>query len=144
MSRMRYPLLMLLILVSGACFGHAQLSVIATSPKQAGQRAIVKLTLKNTFTEKIESARATVFLMDDQGKMIGQGTRWVIGGTKDRPALKPDKETTFNLVVERRTSKGERQAPAQLNAKVVFTRLVLEGGKSVDPNKNVQIQQRGD
>lgn len=132
----------ILILLMGVMAAQAQLAITVSPVKVAGQKAIVQLSLKNTFTEKIESARATVFLMDGEGKMVGQATRWVIGGTKDRPALKPDNETKFNLVVERRASKGEGQtAPAQLKAKIAFTRLVLEGGKSVDPNRNAQIQQ---
>lgn len=131
-------MLMLLLVAWNA---QAQLAVTVSPVKVTGQKAIVPLAMKNTFTEKVESARATVFLVDDQGKVIGQATRWVIGGTKDRPALEPGKETTFHLVVERRASKAGGQAVPQLKAKVAFTRLVLQGGKSVDPNKSVQIQQ---
>jgi hypothetical protein len=45
------------------------------------------LELKNTFTNNIESARAVVFLLDDQGKMVGQAAHWIIGGTKAKPGL---------------------------------------------------------
>ena len=47
--------------------------------KQVGTRVVVKLTLKNTFKERIESARATLFLLNDGGKVVGQATHWVIG-----------------------------------------------------------------
>jgi hypothetical protein len=80
----------------------------------------------------VESARAQVFLINDQGKVVGQAARWVIGGTKDKPALSPDKETTFNFVVQ--TDKPFKKS------KVSFTRVVLEGGKLADVNKEVQIQ----
>ena len=53
---------------------HASLSVKLDKPKTTGNKAVVKLTMKNTFTENIEGARATVFLIGDQDKIIGQRT----------------------------------------------------------------------
>src|SRR5882724_4977164 len=70
---------------------NAQLAVTVSPPRIIGQKAIVPLALKNGFTEKIESARAAVFLFDEQGKMAGQATRWVIGGSKEIPGLAPGK-----------------------------------------------------
>lgn len=55
--------------------------------KSGWSKAVVPLALKNNLFEKIESARAVVFLLDDKGKMIAQGTRWVIGGSEDKPGL---------------------------------------------------------
>ena len=110
---------------------QAAFNVKVFEPKQVGQKAVIKLTMKNTFTEKIESARAQVFLLDDKGKVVGQVTKWVIGGTKDKPALTADAETTFNFGVS-------MDKPFTTN-KVTFTRLILEGGKVVDVNQNVQI-----
>ena len=81
-------LLSALLLVAGAA--HAALTVKVDKPKQVGNKAVIKLTMKNTFTEKIESARAQIFLLDDNGKVVGQAVRWVIGGTKDKPALVPE------------------------------------------------------
>jgi hypothetical protein len=109
----------------------AALTVKVAEPKQVGKKAVVKLTMKNTFAEKIESARAQIFLLDDRGKVVGQAVRWVIGGTRDKPALAPDAETTFNFVVS-------SDKPFTTN-KVTFTRLILDGGKVVDANQNVQI-----
>ena len=110
----------------------ADLTVKVDEPKQVGKKAVFKLTMKNTFAEKIESARAQVFLLDENGKVVGQAAHWVIGGTKEKPALSPDRETTFNFVVG--TGK-----PFTKN-KVSFSRVVLEGGKLADVNKEVQIQ----
>jgi hypothetical protein len=87
----------------------------------AGQKTVIRLTMKNTFTEKSESARAQVLLINDKGNVVGHAVRWVIGGTKDKPALAPDAEITFDFVVE--TDK-----PFTTN-KVSFTRVILEGGK---------------
>jgi hypothetical protein len=120
-----------LLLAAGAA--DAALTVKMDKPQQVGKKAVIKLTMKNTFTEKIESARAQVFLLDENGRMVGQASRWVIGGTKDKPALAPDTETNFNFVVS-------SDKPFITN-KVTFTRLILEGGKVVDVNQNVQMQQ---
>ncbi len=111
----------------------AQLQVKVHEPKQTGSKVVIKLGMQNTFAENIESARATIFLFDDQGKMAGQATQWVIGGTKERPALAPGKETTFNFVITTDKPFKERR--------VTFTRIILEGGKSVDPTKNVVLVQ---
>jgi hypothetical protein len=125
-------LLSVLILFFSATIARANLVVTVNEPKTTGTKAVIRLELKNTFTEKIESARAVVFLLDDQGKVVGQMTRWVIGGTKDKPSLAPDAKTTFNFVVP--TDKVFTET------KVNFNRVVLEGGKSVDPHKGVEIQ----
>src|SRR5229473_2669774 len=77
----------------------AQLAVTVSSVKITGQKAVVPFVMKNKFAEKVESARAVCFLLDEQGKVVGQMTRWVIGGTKDKPGLAADAKTTFNFVV---------------------------------------------
>jgi hypothetical protein len=109
----------------------AQLTVTVSPPKTVGQKAVIKLAMKNTFTEKIESARAQVFLLDDQGRVVGRAARWVIGGTKDKPPLAPDAETTFNFVVDADTPFA--------TSSVTFTRLILEDGKLADVKKEVTI-----
>jgi hypothetical protein len=81
---------------------------------------------------KIDSARAVMFLLDDQGKVVGQATRWVIGGTKDKPPLAPDAKTTYNFVVP--TDKPFTKT------KVSFNRVILEGGKTVDLSKDVSME----
>lgn len=115
---------------------RAELIVNVSVPKVVGQKTVIKVELKNAFPEKIESARAAVFLLDERGKMVGQSTKWVIGGTKDSPALASGKETTFNFVLQPRQS----IASTNLTAKVSFSQVTLEGGKQADINKAVQIQ----
>ena len=111
----------------------AALAVKVDSPATVGTKTIVKLTIKNTFSEKVESARAQVFLTDDNGKIVGQAVQWVIGGKKDRPPLAPDASVEFNFVIQ--TDKPFK------TAKVSFIRVLLEGGKGVDVKQNVQIQE---
>ena len=125
-------LLLGVALLSFVQITHAKLSVQVHDAKQVGEKAVVTLTLKNTFAEKIESARATVFLMNDDDKVVGQNAQWVIGGTKDKPALAPKASMTYNFVIK--TDKPFTKT------KLVINRIILEGGKQVDPAKNSEIQ----
>src|SRR5689334_2641265 len=119
-------------LLLDAVTANATLTIKIAEPKTYGQKAILKMELQNTFANAIESARAVVFLLDDDGKVVGQETRWIIGGTKDRPRLAPDAKTTFNFVVQ--------SNKPFTKTKVTVTRIVLEGGKVADATKDVQIE----
>jgi hypothetical protein len=113
----------------------AQLSVSAGDPKIAGQKAVVPLALKNDFHANIESARAAVFLLDQNGKIAGQATRWVIGGSHTN-GLVAGATNIFNFVVQ-----GTKAfETTNLTAKISFTRLVLEGGRAADPIKEVKMR----
>jgi len=118
----------------------AQLTATVSPVKATGQRAIVPLAIKNNFTGKIESARAAVFLLDDQAKMVGQASRWVIGGSGDRTGLAPGGTNSFHFVV----TATKPFTTTNLTAKVTFSRVVLEGGKLADPKKDVQILKADD
>lgn len=109
---------------------QAKLIVKVEPAKTTGQKTVIKLNLKNTFAQKIDSARAQLFLSNDEGKVVGQATQWVIGGTKEKSALAPEASTTFNFVVT--TDKPFTKS------KVIFTKIVLDGGKAADP-KEVDI-----
>ncbi len=58
------------------------------------------MELQNTFSNSIESARAVLFLSDEAGKVVGQETRWIAGGTNDQPRLGPDAKITVNFDVQ--------------------------------------------
>jgi hypothetical protein len=127
----------ILICLSLFCFisTKAQLAVTVSPPKIGGQKAIVQLKMNNNLTNKVESARAMCFLMDEQGKMVGQATKWVIG--QNKTGLEPKGEMTFNFVIV----SPRPFATTNLTAKVSFSRLILKGGTSVNPNKEVTIEQ---
>ena len=129
-----------LILVGVIVFAirvEANLNVIMSSADVIGQKTIVPLALKNEFTETITSARAAVFVSDERGKVVGQATRWVIGGAPGKPGLEPKATNAFHFVV---TSSKPFES-TNLTAKVIFNRVILEDGKSVDPRKSVLIQE---
>src|SRR6266566_4698914 len=131
----RMKLLSLAALLLCPLPASAQLAVTVSPGKVTGQKAIVPLTMENNFAQKIESARAAVFLLDEQGKMIGHATRWVIGGTGDKAGLASGATNAFNFVVV-----GARPfTSTNLTAKVSFSRLVLEGGKLADAARQVTV-----
>ena len=126
---------LLTIVLLHAIAASAQLTVTVAPPRVTGQKVVVPISMKNGFAEKLESARAVAFLLDQEGKMVGQGTKWVIGGAKDRPALETGKETAYNFVVQA----NKPFTTTNLTAKVSFSRVVLEGGKLADAARQVTI-----
>ncbi len=115
---------------------QAQLAVTVTPPKLAGQKAVVQLKMKNNFGDAVQSARAVCFLMDDQGRMVGQSTKWVIG--QNKTGLEPKGETTFNFVI----TSPQPFTTTNLTAKISFSRVVLDGGKLADAAKDVRIESK--
>jgi len=111
----------------------AQLAVTVTPPKVVGQKAVVQLKMKNDLAEAVKSARAVCFLLDDQGKMIGQSTKWVVG--QNHTGLEPKAETTFNFVV----TSPQPFTTTNLTAKVSFSRVVLDGGKLANVQQDVSV-----
>ena len=130
----------LAVLLLNPFLASAQLAVTVLPVKVNGQKAVVPLAMKNGCAERIESAKAVVFLFDEQGKMIGQATKWVIGGssqptTKDKPGLAAGATNAFYFVV----SPDKPFTTTNLTAKVTFSRVVLVGGKLADMSKAVTI-----
>jgi hypothetical protein len=123
------------LLVTSAT-ASAQLAVMVSPVKVTGQKAVVPLALKNNFGETIQSARAVVFLADEQGKVQGRPvTRWVIGG-RNTNGLPAGATNAYFFVVA-----TDKPFPTtNLTAKVAFNRVVLEGGKLADVTKDVQIE----
>ena len=119
-----------------AATAQAQLAVTVSPPKIVGQKAVVPLAMRNGFSEKVESARAVVFLLDEQGKVAGQATRWIIGGSQDKPGLAAGATNAFHFVI----ANDKPFTTTNLTAKVTFSRVVLKGGKVADPSTSVQIQ----
>ncbi|MDX1951093.1 MAG: hypothetical protein SFY81_02850 [Verrucomicrobiota bacterium] len=117
--------------VLGTLSVNAALVVTIAEPKTAASKSVIKLTIQNTFTEQVTSARATLFLVDEKEKVVGQSVNWVIGGSKAKPALKPDGKTTFNFVLT--------DAKPFTRVKLMFNRVILQNGKLADPMKDVVI-----
>jgi hypothetical protein len=127
---------LLLTATSLSVSASAQLTVVVSPTKVTGQKAVVRLSMKNEFTQSVDSARSAVFLLDQQGQILGQGSHWVIGGDRTKTGLRPGATNTFNFVLQ--TSRPITST--NLTARVTFNRLVLEGGKLADPVKEVVIK----
>jgi hypothetical protein len=112
----------------------AQLSVTVLPVQAEGNKAVVKLLFKNDLTNAVESARASVFLLEGE-TVLGQGNRWVIGGTKEKLSLAPGATNSFFFVIT-----SDKPFSGNLTAKINFSRLVLEGGKLADPAKDVAVK----
>ena len=127
------PIKLSLVFLFLALAVQAQLAITVSPPKITGQKVVVSLAITNNLAEKVESARALCFLLDEQGKMIGQSAKWVIGGTKDRPALEPRNGTTFNFVI----TSPQPFTTTNLTANVSFSRVLFGGGKPADVRQEV-------
>ena len=130
------PFLLAAALLLYRFLATAQLAITVSPVKATRQKAIVPLGIKNGLAERIESARAVCFLLDDQGKMVGQASRWIIRGTGNKAGLAAGATNAFNFVV----AAARPFTSTNLTAKLSLSRVVLEGGKLVDVNKEVQIQ----
>ena len=122
--------------LGGALAVQAQLAVTVSPPKVVGQKAVVPLALKNGLGERVESARAVVFLLDEQGRMVAQGTRWVIGGSDDKPGLAAGATNAFHFVL----ASDKPFSTTNLTARVSLSRVTLEGGRLADVAKDVRIK----
>jgi len=114
---------------------QAQLAVTVSPVKITGQKAVVPLAMTNNLSDPVESARAICFLLDDQGQMVGQSAKWVIGGANDRAALQPKAGTTFNFVI----TSPQPFTTTNVIAKISFSRVVLAGNKLADVKRDVRV-----
>lgn len=133
------PIKPILLLLCAPMVAQAQLSVTVSPAKVVGQKAVVPLALRNGLAEKVESTRAAVFLLDEQGKIVAQSTRWIIGGEPSKPGLAAGATNTFHFVIA-----SDKPFPTtNLKVKATISRVVLEGGKLADVTKDVRIEQTG-
>ena len=121
-----------IVLLLPAFIGNAALTVKVDAPKQQGMKAVVKLTLRNGLRERIEGVRATVFLTDGTEKVVGQATRWIIGGTTEGKGLPPKGTTNYHFVIE-----AKRPVTS---ANLIVNRVLLEGGKVADVKRDVIVE----
>jgi hypothetical protein len=125
---MKHIFAVALLLFINVCNLLAAFEVVQEGVQQIGFKSLVKLKLTNKFGEKINSARASVFLMDAQGKVVAQSVKWIIDGSQEMKGLKPDAVLKYTFVLN-------NDKPFT-TAKVTITRIVLESGKVVTPTSD--------
>jgi hypothetical protein len=118
---------------------NADLLVTTEPVKVTGQKAVVRLDMRNTFRHKVESARAAVFLMDPQGVVVGHAAQWVITGQKNFPALRAGGTNQFNFVIPL----ARAIASTNLTAKVQFERVTIGTGRQVNIPTEVSVTEAG-
>jgi hypothetical protein len=122
------------ILVLSIAITMAQPLVVKVSPlKVVGQKALVELTITNQGTNRIEAARAICFVQDQDGRMVGQSAKWVIG--QNKTGVEPKGQAKFNFVI----TAPHPLVATNLTARVRFSRLILQDGKQVNPENNIII-----
>jgi hypothetical protein len=120
---------------------YARLEVRLLETKQSGNKSLVKLELNNTYDQAIKDARAWVFLMDEEGKVVGNKAAWIIGGDRAEPGnrnrvhspLKKDEKNEYTLAIDTLRCKEEDESP--FKAKITFTRIILADGTPVNPQE---------
>jgi hypothetical protein len=122
-------------LIFAAIAAQAQLAVTVFPLKVAVQKVLVPLTLANHLSATVQSARAVCFLLDDQGRMVGQSTKWVIG--QNKTGLAAGATNSFNFVI----TSPQPFTSTNLAAKVSFSRVVLSGGALADLRKDVTVSE---
>lgn len=111
---------------------YAQEAIFVSQPEviaNAAGRAAVEFKMENKLVAPIQGARAWVFLMGDDGKVVGNHAQWVV--SQDKNNILPAGETqTYKIAM---LVQGEVSS-----AKVVFSRIILEDGSTPDPRKLVK------
>lgn len=111
---------------------HAQEAIFVSKPEVIADdpgRATVEFKMENKLVSPVKGARAWVFLMGNDGKVVGNHAQWVV--SKDKKNTLPAGETqTYKMAMQ---VQGE-----VTSAKVVFSRIILEDGSTPDPRKIVK------
>jgi hypothetical protein len=111
---------------------YAQLVVRILPQKMAGDKAVFPLVLNNQLSEKVKSVRAVMFLIDSNGKVVGQAAHWIVGANDSHPPLEIGATNAFNFVV---STSGKPFATNRLTV----TSLMLNSGKSANPKGDVKV-----
>lgn len=92
-------------------------------------KAVVEFKMENSLDKPIKGARAWIFLTGEDDKVLGNHAQWVV--SQDKKNELPTGETqTFKMTMP---SQGK-----VTSAKVVFSRIILGDGSTVDPRKIVK------
>lgn len=131
----------ILIVLGFAISGlQAQIEVSVKETKQTGQKALVELEMKNTYSQNLKAARVWVFLMDEKGKVVGQKAQWLVGNEPNKEAnagttLEAGKQEAYSVALD--TNRSQRIDEKPFQAKITYSRLILEDGTLLNPQKAV-------
>jgi hypothetical protein len=128
---MKRTILLALFWLFATHSGVAELIISVEPTKTVGNKLIFPLKLENSLDQPVESAKAQLFLLDKDGKIIADQSRWIIGGTDKRKPLAAGAEDKFHFVI---TTDREH-----VDYRLIVSRLVLAEGKLGNPLKQVKV-----
>ncbi len=88
--------------------------------KEVQGKTLVTLQVQNTMSSDVTGARAWVFLMDANGKVVGNQAQWLVSN-ETQNTLQSGATREFTVSVE---------ATGATQAKVIFPRIVLADGST--------------
>lgn len=137
---MKIHLAYIILSLSILC-ADGQITVALSKTEQIGQQALVKIELNNNYDQSIKGVRIWVFMMDQNGKVVGEKAQWIVGGDNSN---KPDFQNTalesgnineYTVAVDTLRAQTEDEEP--FKARVTFSRLILSDGTLLNPQKSV-------
>ena len=126
-------ILSLVFMFFGVASLHATIDVSVSSIETKGSKSIVRMEASNGYEQGVKDARAWVFLLDAEGKVVGNRAHWIVGGSSEgREPLDSQASDEFLVAVD------TKAPPA--SAKVVFSKIILEDGTSINPRKALKSE----
>lgn len=121
----------LLTILSAACLPAGEVLYVSDPEvvSNVSGKAVVEFKMENTLDTSIASARAWVFLMGADDKVLGNHAQWVVS-EKQKNKLPSGGSASYTMALE---SKGEIES-----VKIVFSRIILGDGRTPDPRTFVE------
>ena len=110
----------LFLFLASVCLSWANLEISITDVESNGNSGIVHMKLKNSFEQGVRSARIWVFMLDDEGKVVGNQAQWLFNGEGEKSSLEVEEERDSTVMVE-------SENPFS-TAKATFSRIIMEDG----------------
>ena len=132
-------LLIIVVFIVTALCANAHIEFRLTETEQVGQKALIKLELNNTYGQALKGARVWVFLMDQDGRVVGEKAQWIVGGNNatktdsQNSTLESGKRNEYAVAVN--TLRAQKEDEEPFTAKVTFSRLILNDGTLLNPQK---------
>jgi len=129
-------------------FAYATLEVGVTT-ETTGNKALVKISVKNNFTQSLKAARAWVILLDDKGKIVGQKAQWLNNPKKDKKKKAGNKKRKSNKTHVNLEAGDTLEASVVVNiirpvadTKLTFSRIILGDGTLADVRKSLVAKKK--
>lgn len=121
---MKHLYILMSFLFCGLLRANMEISVELADVHESN--SFVHLETKNGFDQDIKDARVWVFLMNDEGEVVGNKAQWIIGGDSlQKEPLSVEQSQSFKIAVDTESKPTK--------AKVTFSRIILEDGTLVEP-----------